>query len=109
LRFPPETTAPRFRKQLSPGRPRASTDGSLSILLDMRVTYDADTDAAYVYLTDEVLPPGRDSVPCDLPEGVQHALVVMDWRDGRIVGLEVLDASKVLHRDLLDSAQKVGG
>jgi uncharacterized protein YuzE len=118
LRFPPDTLllllvvleiAPRFRNQLSPERPRVSTAAGLSILLDMRVTYDAETDAAYVYLTDEALPPGRDSVPCDLHEGVQHAFVVMDWRDGRIVGLEVLDASKVLHRDLLDSAEKAGG
>jgi hypothetical protein len=75
----------------------------------MRVTYDEETDAAHVYLTDEALPPGRDSVPCDPPEGVQHASVVMDWRDGRIVGLEELDPSKVLHRDLLDSAEKVSG
>lgn len=73
----------------------------------MRVTYDAKTDAAYLYLTDDPLSPGRDSVPCDVPEGV-HAMVVMDWKDGRIVGLEVLDASKLLHRDLLDNAQKMG-
>jgi uncharacterized protein YuzE len=85
----------------------------------MRVTYDADTDAAYVFLTDEALPPGRDRVPCDLPEGVQHAYCrdglerrdsEYDLRDseyGRIAGLEVLEASKVLHRDLLDSAERV--
>jgi len=30
--------------------------------------------------------------------------VVMDWREGRIVGLEVLDASKLLHPDLLTLA-----
>jgi hypothetical protein len=35
-------------------------------------------------------------------------MVVMDWRDGRIVGLEVLDASKLLHRDLLANAEKLG-
>jgi uncharacterized protein YuzE len=72
------------------------------------VTYDVETDAAYVYLTDEVLRTGRDSVPCDPPKGVHHAFVVMDWRDGRIVGMEVLDASKLLHHDLLDNAEKVG-
>lgn len=87
-----------LRLHLPPGR----------ILLDMRVTYDVEADAAYVYLTDEDLPPGRDSVPCDSPEGVHHAFVVMDWRDGRIVGLEVLDASKLLHHDLLDNAEKRG-
>jgi hypothetical protein len=32
-------------------------------------------------------------------EGIQ-AFVVMDWKNGKIVGLEVLDASKLLHRDL---------
>lgn len=73
----------------------------------MRVTYDAETDAAYVYLTDEELPPGRESVPCEAPEGVQQAWVMMDWRDGRIVGLEVLHASKLLHHDLLDNADKL--
>jgi uncharacterized protein YuzE len=92
---------------------RGGREGLLSIsagriLLDMRVTYDVETDAAYVYLTEEVLPTGRDSVPCDPPEGVHHVFVVMDWRDGRIVGMEVLDASRLLHHDLLDNAEKVG-
>ena len=64
----------------------------------MRVTYDPEADAAYIYLTDEQLPPGRDSVSCDPPENVQYAFVVMDWREGRIVGLEVLFASKLLPR-----------
>ena len=67
----------------------------------MRVTYDRESDAAYIYLTDATLQPGRDSLPCDKPDGVDHAWVVMDWREGKIVGLEVLDASKLLHADLL--------
>lgn len=29
----------------------------------------------------------------------------MDWRDGKIVGLEVVDASKLLHADLLALAE----
>ena len=61
----------------------------------MRVTYDRESDAAYIYLTGEALLPGRDSLPCEKPEGVDRAWVVMDWRDGKIVGLEVLDASKL--------------
>jgi uncharacterized protein YuzE len=73
----------------------------------MRVTYDPEVDAAYVYLTDEHLMPGRDSVPCDPPEGEQ-AFVVLDWRDGKIVGLEVLDASARLHADLLAQAVRPG-
>jgi uncharacterized protein YuzE len=58
----------------------------------VRVTYDHKADAAYIYLTDEPLTPGRDSVPIDPPEGI-HAMVALDWKDGRIVGLEVLDAA----------------
>ncbi len=69
----------------------------------MRLTYDADADAAYIYLTDEALMPGRDSIPCDAPDG-DTAMVVLDWKDGRIVGLEVLDASARLHLDLLAQA-----
>ena len=65
----------------------------------MRVTYDPEVDAAYIYLTDEKLMSGRDSVPCDAPEG-EHAFIVLDWKDGKIVGLEVLDASARLHADL---------
>jgi uncharacterized protein YuzE len=73
----------------------------------MRVTYDPEADAAYIYLTDEDLMPGRDSVPCDPPE-CDHAMVVLDWKDGKIAGLEVLDASKLLYADLLDGAEHVG-
>ena len=73
----------------------------------MRVTYDPEADAAYVYLTGEDLMPGRNSVPCDPPEG-EHAFVVLDWKDGKIVGLEVLDASARLHADLLAEAVRPG-
>lgn len=48
----------------------------------MRITYDPEADAAYVYLTDEPLMPGRSSVPVDPPDGM-HAFVVLDWKDGR--------------------------
>lgn len=70
----------------------------------MRMTYDREANAFYLKLTDEQLPPGRDSVPVDPPEGIQ-AFVVMDWRDGKIVGLEVLDARERLHPDLLAQAE----
>lgn len=69
----------------------------------MRITYDADADAAYIYLTDDVLMPGRDSTPVHPPAGIQ-AIVVLDWKDGKIVGLEVLDAAALLHADLLTQA-----
>jgi uncharacterized protein YuzE len=71
------------------------------------VTYDPEADAAYIYLTEEQLMPGRDSVPVDPPDGMD-AMVVLDWKDGKFVGLEVLDASALLHPDLLASAAKPG-
>ena len=79
----------------------------VTTVIRMRLTYDPEADAAYIYLTDEVLMPGRDSVPCDAPDG-DHAMVVLDWKDGKIVGLEVLDASARLHQDLLAQAVRTG-
>jgi uncharacterized protein YuzE len=69
----------------------------------VQITYDPEADAAYIYLTDEQLPPGRDSVPVDPPEGIP-ADIVLDWKDGKLVGLEVLVAASVLHSDLLAGA-----
>jgi uncharacterized protein YuzE len=71
----------------------------------MRVTYDESVDAAYVDLTDDELPPGRDSVPVyqDVPDNV-HGEVILDFRDGRLVGIEVLGASTTLPADLLAHA-----
>lgn len=71
----------------------------------MRITYDGEADAAYIYLTGADLRPGRDSVEVETPEGVS-AWVVLDWKDGRIVGLEVLNASQRLHPDLLAEAER---
>ncbi len=56
----------------------------------MRITYDAEADAAYVYLTELVEEPETRTVTND---------VYMDFDEqGRLVGIEVLDASK--HLDL---------
>lgn len=73
----------------------------------MRITYDPEADAAYIYLTDVELPSGCDSVPLETPPDVQ-AMVVMDWQDGKIIGLEVLDATARLHPDLLQQATRPG-
>lgn len=73
----------------------------------MRVTYDPEVDAAYIRLTDQSLKPGRQSIPCDPPAGV-NAWVSMDWRDGKIVGLEVLGATALLPAHLLANARRPG-
>ncbi|MBA3689469.1 MAG: DUF2283 domain-containing protein [Chloroflexi bacterium] len=69
----------------------------------MRVTYDPEADAAYVYLTDRDLQPGRDTVPCSDPDGATGD-VFADWKDGKLVGSEVLDAKRLLPNDLLAGA-----
>ena len=73
----------------------------------VRITYTPGPDAAHVYLTSEPLKPGRVSIPCGLPAGV-FSRIVMDWKDGKIVGLEVPDASSLLHADLLAQAERPG-
>jgi hypothetical protein len=44
----------------------------------VRISYDPEIDAAYIHFTDQPLEPGRHSIPCGAPPGVQ-AMVVMDW------------------------------
>lgn len=74
----------------------------------MRVTYDPEVDAAYIHLTDEPLMPGRESVGLETPDSVGPGpVVVMDWKDGKVVGLEVLDASAHLHGDLLNLTEPI--
>lgn len=70
---------------------------------NVRITYDPDVDAAYIYLTAEQLLLGRDSIPVDPPEGIQ-AYIGFDWKDGKMVGLEVLNATSLLHSYLLANA-----
>lgn len=59
----------------------------------MRITYDPEANAAYIYFTDDPLMPGRDSMPLQDVLSERGEMVVMDWKDGKIVGLEVLGAS----------------
>jgi uncharacterized protein YuzE len=61
-------------------------------------------DAAYIYLTGERLTRGRTSIAATPPEGVQ-AFVVLDWKEDRVIGIEILDASSRLHPGLLDEAE----
>lgn len=46
-------------------------------------------------------------VPLPAPPGMS-VMVNMDWKDGKIVGLEVLGASELLHQDLLTQAVRPG-
>ena len=70
----------------------------------MRITYDRDANAAYIHLTDAELEPGRTTTAAPLPAGVD-GFVALDWKDDRLVGIEVLDADTRLRPDLLEQAE----
>jgi uncharacterized protein YuzE len=70
----------------------------------VRITYDPAADAAYIYLTGHPLTPGRTTIQAGTPPGVD-GFIALDWKDDRLVGLEILDASRRLHPDLLEEAE----
>ncbi len=67
----------------------------------MRVTYDADVDAAYIYLAAEIPAGGvARTVPVD-PREIDGMINLDFDAEGRLVGIEVLDASRFLSPQLL--------
>jgi len=70
----------------------------------MRISYDSKSDAAYIYLVDEIRPGGvARTYPCD-PRVVQGEINLDFDLEGRLLGIEVLDASKRLPMSLLKGA-----
>jgi uncharacterized protein YuzE len=73
----------------------------------MRVTLDRTADAAMIYLVE--IPPGgvAHTYPCDDDEAA--AAVNLDFdRQGRLIGIEVIPASKGLPIELLNEAELLG-
>lgn len=73
---------------------------------DVRVTYDRSVDAAYIYLSDSDSLSDCVTVPCGTPGGEPgvEAMINLDFQDGKIVGLEVIGASRWLPAELLAEA-----
>lgn len=73
----------------------------------MHIKYDASADAAYIYLIEEnEIVPGwvKETYPCD-PIAV-NGMISLDFdENGKLGGIEVMDASKKLSRKLLDDAK----
>jgi uncharacterized protein YuzE len=62
----------------------------------MRLSYDEESDAATIYIANEIAPGGAPrSVMCDL-EVRDGAVILLLDEDDRLVGIEVLGASRVL-------------
>jgi uncharacterized protein YuzE len=73
--------------------------------MKVKVTYDAEIDAAYIYLVP--IGPG-DSVKQVSVRG-DYAGIILDFdREDHLIGIEFLDASKVLPREILASAVRPG-
>ena len=66
----------------------------------MRVKYDASVDAAYITLGDEDRQPVDHSYACD-PSEVGGQIHLDFDVSGRLIGIEVLDASNKLPRSVL--------
>jgi uncharacterized protein YuzE len=70
-------------------------------VIPVRVTYDAEADAAYFYFVEEIQPAEAVRTVCVDPEEV-GGMVNLDLdADGKILGLEVLDARRLLRTDVL--------
>lgn len=65
--------------------------------------YDRSADAAYIYLTASPLSAGRVTVAVPLDQE-RLPQVILDFKDGRLVGVEVLGARDGLPADLLGLA-----
>jgi uncharacterized protein YuzE len=70
----------------------------------LRVAYDPGADAAYIYLTGRTVSAGRITVPVRLDDHDHLPEVILDFKDGRLVGVEVLGAKDGLPADLLGLA-----
>ncbi|MFJ9736651.1 DUF2283 domain-containing protein [Streptomyces sp. NPDC101166] len=76
-------------------------------MTDLRVTFDAKANAAYVYLSEpQAHPQVARMYPCD-PVAV-GGMINLDFdEDGRLVGIEVLGADSKLPRHVLDTAERL--
>ncbi|WP_326565244.1 DUF2283 domain-containing protein [Amycolatopsis rhabdoformis] len=74
---------------------------------NLKVTYDAAADAAYVYFTDPAVEPRSVYMyPCD-PVEVSGMINFDFLADGRVLGIEVLAARSKLPAYVLDGAERI--
>jgi uncharacterized protein YuzE len=72
----------------------------------MRIEYDARIDAAYIYFTDNEETTASDTIEVELPNGDRDS-VMIDVDGPRLLGIDVMDASKRLPTALLESAEQL--
>lgn len=71
----------------------------------MRLTYDADADAAYVYLVDAI-GAGEVARTASSMLELDRAFIAFDFdAEGKVLGIEILGASRVLTQGTLRAAE----
>jgi uncharacterized protein YuzE len=73
----------------------------------MKVTLDRSTDSAYIYLTELEVEGTVKPYTCD-PIEVNGQINLDFDSSGRLVGIEVLDAKRLLPEELLKNAEIIG-
>ncbi|MEV5576640.1 DUF2283 domain-containing protein [Spirillospora sp. NPDC052269] len=77
-------------------------------MADLRVTYDKQANAAYIYFSDpqKAAPMVKSMYPCDPVE--VDGMINLDFdEEGRLLGVEVLAARSKLPQYLLDAAERL--
>lgn len=75
----------------------------LNTICDMRVTYDAEVDAAHIYLRE--IGPGEASYTFIAEPEIETDMINLDFDDDRrLIGIEVLSASRHLPPEVLANA-----
>lgn len=71
----------------------------------MRITYDTEADAAYVYLKDSISQgEATNTIVCDVD--IESASIHLDFdATGHLLGFEVLGASRVLPDEVISDAR----
>lgn len=74
-----------------------------------KVAHEPRLNTAYVYLTGEELSLGRKTVVLNHEEldfaCGKDVAILLDFKDGKLVGIEFLNAAATLHQDLLAKAE----
>lgn len=71
----------------------------------IKVNYDKNADAAYIYFSEFPVDSVEKTYPCD-PQEVS-GMINLDFNGGKLVGIEVMDASKKLPKEVLESATRI--
>lgn len=77
-------------------------------MAELRVTYDQEADAAYVYFVDPAQVDVKSARTYTCDEDSVDGMINLDFdQEGHVIGIEILDARSKLPRYLLDAAERL--